>query len=303
MEHINGFIAAPFTPMDKSGNLNPEIIQAYARFYERNYVDGAFICGTSGEGLLLTINERKLVAEKWKSGTSETFKNIVHIGGLAIEESKQLARHASEIGAWGTAAMAPVFFKPKHIDQLVDYCAALAEETPGLPFYFYHIPAFTGVTLSMVEFLKAAESRIPNLAGIKYTDENLYEFNQCMQVAGGKFDMLHGQDETLICGLALGAKGGVGGTYNHIMGIYLKLKKAFDKGDLSEARKYQNISQEFINILIKYGGNVNAGKRMMKFLGLDCGPNRIPVRNLTRNEELTMKRELQDMGFFDLCNT
>ncbi len=302
MEKINGFISAPFTPMNNDGSVNLDIIPQYAEYYVRNGVNGAFICGTSGEGFLLSSAERMKVAETWVKASPDDFKNIIHVGGPTINESRELAKHAAGIGAWGTGAIAPVFFKPSRVRELVDYCEALASASPDLPFYFYHMPGYTGVYLSMVEFLDQAYDRIPNLAGIKYTHEDLYEFNQCLLFRNGHYDMLHGRDETLLAGLALGATGGVGGTYNHAMGIYINMKEAFLKGDLKTARNLQSKSQAFINILIRYRGNVVAGKRIMKFLGLDCGPNRLPIQNINDKEEQSMKAELEDIGFFGFCN-
>jgi N-acetylneuraminate lyase len=302
MEKINGFISAPFTPMNHDRSLNLKIIPEYAAFYVRNGVNGAFICGTSGEGFLLSPEERKKIAEKWVDASQDNFKNIIHVGGPTINESRDLAKHAAEIGAWGTGTIAPVFFKPSRVRELVDYCEALASASPDLPFYFYHMPGYTGVYLSMVEFLKQAYDRIPNLAGIKYTHEDLYEFNQCMLFENGYYDMLHGRDETLLAGLALGATGGVGGTYNHAMGIYIDMKKAFLKGDMETARSLQAKSQAFINVLIRYRGNVVAGKRIMKFLGLDCGPNRVPIQNISDKEEQSLKSELEKTGFFGFSN-
>ena len=302
MKKINGFIGAPFTPMNQDRSLNLELIQDYVKFYLRNRIDGAFICGTSGEGYLLSVDERMKVAEKWLAESPDNFKTIIHVGGPGVEEGKKLVRHAQEIGAWGFCTMAPVFFKPSRVQDLVEYCEALAGEAPDLPFYFYHMPGFTGVYLPMVEFLNQASKRIPNLAGIKYTHEKLYEFNQCMLVENGKFDILHGQDETLICGLALGARGGIGGTYNHAMKLYINIKQAFLDGDIETARKFQNLSQDFINVLVRYRGNVIGGKRIMKFLGLDCGPNRLPIQNITNQEETDLKRELEEINFFSFCN-
>ena len=302
MEKINGFISAPFTPMNNDGSVNLDIIPEYAKYYIRNGVNGAFICGTSGEGFLLSSEERKKVAEKWVKASPDDFKNIIHVGGPTINESRELAKHAAGIGAWGIGTIAPVFFKPSRVQELVDYCEALASASPDLPFYFYHMPGYTGVYLSMVEFLEQAYEKIPNLAGIKYTHEDLYEFNQCMLLRNGYYDLLHGRDETLLAGLALGATGGVGGTYNHAMGIYIDMKEAFLKGDLETARSLQAKSQAFINILIRYRGNVIAGKRIMKFLGQDCGPNRVPIQNISDEEEQSLKSELEDIGFFGFCN-
>ena len=302
MDKIKGFISAPFTPMHEDGSVNLPKIKEFADFYVRNGVDGAFICGTSGEGFLLSLDERKKVAEKWVESSPPDFKPIIHVGGPGVNDCKLLAKHASEIGAYGIGTIAPVFFKPARVKELVDYCAALASAAPELPFYFYHMPGYTGVALSMVEFLEQSYDRIPNLAGIKYTHENLYEFNQCMLVRDGHFDMLHGQDETLLAGLALGATGGVGGTYNHMMGTYIELKAAFDAGDLKTAQNLQARSQAFINVLVRYRGNVVGGKRIMKFLGLDLGPNRIPIQNITHEEETQLKADLEEIGFFEYCN-
>ena len=302
MDKINGFISAPFTPMHDDGSVNYSIIGDYANYYVRNGIDGAFICGTSGEGLLLSTEERKKVAETWVEASPDQFKPIIHIGGAVLEESRKLVRHAMEIGAWGIGTIAPVFFKPSRVEDLVEYCSELASAAPNLPFYFYHMPGYTGVYLSMVDFLEQAYERIPNLAGIKYTHENLYEFDQCRKLKEGHYDMLHGQDETLLAGLALGAAGGVGGSYNHAMGIYIAMKKAFLEGDMEAAREYQSKSQAFINVLIKYRGNVIAGKRIMKFLGLDCGPNRIPLQNISGEEEVKLKSELDGIHFFEFCN-
>lgn len=302
MDKIKGFISAPFTPLNDDRSVNLDIIQDYADFYVRNGVDGAFICGTSGEGFLLSLDERKHIAEKWVDSCPDDFKPIIHVGGPGVNDCKVLAKHATEIGAYGIGTIAPVFFKPSRVEELVDYCEALAASAPDLPFYFYHMPGYTGVSLSMVDFLEKSYDRIPNLAGIKYTHENLYEFNQCMLVKDRHYDMLHGQDETLLAGLALGATGGVGGTYNHMMGTYIEMKEAFLKGDIETARNHQVRSQAFINVLIRYRGNVIGGKRMMKFLGLDLGPNRIPIQNITQGEETQMRADLEEIGFFEFCN-
>jgi N-acetylneuraminate lyase len=302
MKKINGFIAAPFTPFNIDGSINLEPIKDYCDLVIRNGIDGVFVCGTTGEGFSLTTDERKLITSKWIEIAPAGFKVIPHIGATGIEDSKELAKHAAKSGAWGIGVMNPVFFKPLNVNDLADYCKEIADCAPDIPFYFYHIPAFTGDTLPLVPFLKIVSNTIPNFAGIKYTHENLYQFNQCMQVDNGKFEMLHGQDETLILGLMLGAKGGVGGTYNHCFSLYKAIVDAFNDGDIKKAKEIQNKSQEFINILVKYGGNMVAGKRIMKFIGLDCGPNRLPLRSLSDTKEIEMKAELEKIGFFNYCN-
>lgn len=303
MEKITGLIDAPFTPMYSNGDINLEPIPAYAAMLAKNGLKGVFINGSSGEGYMLTPEERKKVAEAWVKAAPEGFKVIVHVGSCCLRESAELARHAAEIGAWGIGAMAPPFPKIGRIEELVKYCEDIASAAPELPFYYYHIPAFNGAFLPMIDFLKAADGRIPNFAGIKFTYESLYEYNQCRLYGNGKFDMLHGQDETILASLAQGgAQGGIGGTTNYNGRELNGIIEAWNKGDLETAREKQNFSQEVINVICRYRGNIVGGKRIMKLIGLDLGPNRVPFRNLTDEEEASMRRELEAINFFERCN-
>ena len=303
MEKIKGLINAVFTPMLANGDVNVNPIPAYAEMLVKNGLKGVFINGSSGEGYMLTIGERKKVAEAWMKVAPKEFKVIVHVGCCCLRESAELARHAEEIGAWGIGAMAPPFPKIGRIEELVKYCEEIASAAPSLPFYYYHIPAFNGVFLSMVDFLKAVDRRITNFAGIKYTYESLYEYNQCRIYKEGKFDMLHGQDETILPSLAQGgAQGGIGGTTNYNGRELVGIIEAWKNGDLATAREKQNFSQAVINIICKYRGNIVGGKRIMKLIGLDLGPNRTPFRNMTDEEEVSMKTELEAINFFERCN-
>ena len=303
MERITGLINAPFTPMKPDGDINPEPIPAYAAMLAKNGLKGVFINGSSGEGYMLTTDERKQLAEKWMSCIPAGFKVIVHVGSCCLRESVELARHAAGIGAWGIGTMAPPFPKIGRIEELVKYCEAIAAAAPALPFYFYHIPAFNGCNLPMVDFLKAVDGRIPNFAGIKYTFESMYEYNQCRLYGNGKFDMLHGQDETYLPSLAQGgAKGGICGTTNYNGRIQVAIGEAWEKGDLAKARELQNYSQEVINVICHFRGNIVGGKRIMKLIGLDLGPNRVPWRNMTDEEEAALKAELEAIDFFNHCN-
>lgn len=303
MKKITSLIDAPFTPFNSNNEVNYEIIDQYAQLLSRNGLQGVFINGSSGEGFLLTEEERIKLAEKWVSAAPEGFKVIVHVGSTCIESSKKLAKHAQEIGAYAVGSMASPFPKVSRIEELVKYCEEIAACAPELPFYFYHIPALNGVFLPMLPLLEAVDGRIPNFAGIKYTFESLYEYNQCMLYKGGKFDMLHGQDETILSALVMGgAQGGIGGTTNYNGKELVGIIEAWKAGDIEKARELQNFSQEVINVICKYRGNIVGGKRIMKFLGLDMGLNRTPYQNLSDDEEASMKNDLEKIGFFERCN-
>lgn len=303
MEKIIGLIDAPFTPFDAQGEVNLQPIPAYAAMLQKNGLKGVFINGSSGEGYMLTDEERMRLAEAWMAAAPEDFKVIVHVGSCCLKSSKALAAHAQSIGAWGVGAMAPPFPKIGRIEELVAYCEEIAAAAPNLPFYFYHIPAFNGAFLPMVDFLKAVDGRIPNFAGIKYTFESIYEYNQCRLYKNGKYDMLHGQDETILPSLAMGgAQGGIGGTTNYNGRCLTGIIDAWKAGDLDKARELQNFAQDVINVICHYRGNIVGGKRIMKLIGLDLGKNRTPFRNMTDDEEAAMKAELEAIGFFNKCN-
>ncbi|MBR4242416.1 MAG: dihydrodipicolinate synthase family protein [Bacteroidaceae bacterium] len=305
MEKIKGLIDAPFTPMHPNGDINLDIIPAYADMLARNGLKGVFINGSSGEGYMLTEDERMQIAEAWMAAAKDKpgFKVIVHVGSCCVRQSHRLAEHAQAVGAWGIGAMAPPFPKIGRVEELVKYCEEIASGAPKLPFYYYHIPAFNGAFLSMYDFLCAVDGRIPNFAGIKYTFESMYEYNRCRRYKDGKFDMLHGQDETILPCLAMGgAQGGIGGTTNYNGRCLVGIQEAWAAGDLEKARELQNYAQDVIDVICHFRGNIVGGKRIMKFLGLDMGPNRTPFQNITPEEELRLKAELDAIDFLNHCN-
>jgi len=303
MEKIKGLIDAPFTPFHEDGSLNLAPIPEYAALLARNGLKGVFINGSSGEGYMLTEEERMQLAEAWMAAVPEEFKVIVHVGSTSVMSSRRLAEHAQKIGAWGIGAMATPFPKIGSIEQLCRYCEEIASAAPELPFYYYHIPAFNGAFLSMYDFLKAVDGRIPNFAGIKYTFESLYEYNRCRRYQNGKFDMLHGQDETILPCLAMGgAQGGIGGTTNYNGRCLTGILEAWEKGDLEKARQLQDFAQDVIDVICNFRGNIVGGKRIMKLIGLDLGPNRVPFMSVTEEEEQELRRQLETIDFFSHCN-
>jgi len=303
MEKIKGLIDAPFTPFHEDGSLNLAPIPEYAALLARNGLKGVFINGSSGEGYMLTEEERMQLAEAWMAAVPEDFKVIVHVGSTSVMSSRRLAEHAQKIGAWGIGAMATPFPKIGSIEQLCRYCEEIDSAAPELPFYYYHIPAFNGAFLSMYDFLKAVDGRIPNFAGIKYTFESLYEYNRCRRYQNGKFDMLHGQDETILPCLAMGgAQGGIGGTTNYNGRCLTGILEAWEKGDLEKARQLQDFAQDVIDVICNFRGNIVGGKRIMKLIGLDLGPNRVPFMSVTEEEEQELRRQLEAIDFFSHCN-
>jgi len=297
---LSGLIAAPFTAMNADGSLNLGLIERQAAALAESGVNGAFICGTTGEGLSLTTDERLQVVERWMAVAMPELRVIVHVGHPSITESRTLAAHAQRIKACAFATIGPTFFRATNVEQLVDFCVQVAEGAPGLPFYYYHMPAMTGADLPMHDFLELAGQRIPNLAGIKFTHENLMDYSRCLNVNDGRFNILFGRDEILLAALALGATGAVGSTYNYMAPIYHQVIKAFRAGDLETARRFQSQAIEIIAVMSRRGG-LPAGKAMMKMIGLDCGPVRAPLQNLSPEALGLLARELDHVGFPSLA--
>jgi len=154
----------------------------------------------------------------------------------------------------------------------------------------------------MPEFLQQASDQIPNLVGLKFTHFDLMEFSQCMMVEDGKFDILNGYDEILLCGLTLGAIGGVGSTYNFLSPVYHKLMEYFDAGKIEKARDMQRMSVKMIEILNKYGGAIVCGKAILNLMGLNLGPCRLPIKNLNPSEIDRLKEDLESIDFFNTKN-
>ncbi len=298
--HIEGLIAAPYTPMHADGSLNLDIIPAYAQMLHRNGVAGAFICGSTGEGVSLTTEERCAVTRAWVNAAPPIFKILVHVGHTCIIDSKYIAKDAQDAGADGFATMAPFYFKPANVKTLAVYCAEIANAAPQIPFYYYHIPSMTGVSLPMIELLKTAGGEIPNLAGIKFTYENMIDFQECLAFENGRYNMLFGRDEMLLCGLAIGARGGIGSTYNFASSLYLGIIDAFNKDDMTEARRLQLKSVEMIQFIINSGYPfMSASKAIMEMIGVECGSTRLPLIALTASEINNLRNGLDKINFFE----
>jgi N-acetylneuraminate lyase len=296
--HLQGLIAAPFTPFGSNAELNLSIIPDYYKFLKSNGVTGAFICGSTGEGVSLTLSEKKAVAEAWAacSNQDEDFKVMMFLGGTCIADCIDLAKHAQQIGLYAVSFTGPFYFKPANAEMLARSCKAVAEQVPDMPFYYYHIPVLTGVNIAMYDLLKAVDGQIPNFAGIKYTHEDFMDFQSCMTFQNGKYDMMWGRDENMLSALALGNKASVGSTFNYIAPLYYALIDAFDSNDLKTAGELQQKSIDFIRLLGKYGG-ISVGKAYMKLAGMDCGEFRLPVKNMSSQDFEAFKLDVEALDF------
>ncbi|XP_051869009.1 N-acetylneuraminate lyase isoform X2 [Pristis pectinata] len=250
-----GLVAATFTPMTHDNEINLSVIGQYIDYLVKvQGIRNIFVNGTTGEGMSLSVEERKLVAEEWiNQGKGKLDQVIIHVGSLSIKESQHLAEHAAKCSASGIAVISPFFFKPQSTDALVEYLKEVASSAPGIPFYYYHLPEITGVSLNVVELLDGIEKKIPTFRGLKFTSSDLLDFGQCVNNYKDKFDLLYGKDELLLSAMVLGATGAVGSTYNYIGNLYKRMLTDIERKDYNLAREQQAVVQEFIGYMTRLG--------------------------------------------------
>lgn len=303
IKHIRGLVAAPFTPMHEDGSLNLSLIPEYYQMLKANHVVGAFICGSTGEGVSMTADEKRAVISAWGEATKDDTDFIVMplLGGTSIQDCKELAVYAQAQGMEAVSFTSPFYFKPANVEQLALCCKEVAEAVPGLPFYYYHIPVLNGVGFNMYDLLQAVDGLIPNFAGVKYTHEDFMDYMSCVQYKNGHYDMLWGRDENMLPALSVGAKGAVGSTFNYAAPLYYDIINAYEKNDFDTARKLQQQSIDMIRLLGKYGG-IATGKAYMKVLRLDCGEFRLPVKNMSAEEFELFKKDVDAIGFKGFCS-
>ena len=282
-EKLTGLIAAPFTAFDAKGNVNFEMIPKQVESLVAQGVTGAYVSGTTGEGVSCSLRERMEIMDAWHAASAGRLKLIIHTGALSISDIRELGRHAQQLGVFATSIVPPTYFKPGSIDQLVSFCREAAAAAPELPFYYYHT-MLTAPNLPMVDFLRAADGVIPNLAGIKFNWHNLYEFQNCRRMFDGKYDIVFGVDEFFAGALALGAKGFIGSTYNYSAKIYFDIWEAFNRADWEAVEKGMDKVCRGVDLLVANGG-LAAGKAMMQCCGIDCGDPRPPLMPLSESKK------------------
>ena len=277
IRRLEGLIAASFTPY-RNGSVHPERIPAYATALQREGVAGVFVNGTTGESLSLSTTERKEMAEAWLRSASANFPVLVHVGHNSLPCAQALAAHAAKHGARAFSAMAPTFFRPD-LAGLVDFLAEIAAAAGEVPFYYYHMPSMTGARFPMEDFLRAAVKKIPNLAGVKYTWEDLEDYARAVRFDGGRFDIVFGRDEILLDGLGCGARAAIGSTYNVAAPIYSGVWRAWKEGRREEARELQLQARQMIEACRATGwSDLPAIRALAEHrLGIDLGPPRPPL--------------------------
>ena len=278
---IRGIFPALLTPMNDDGTaVNHASLRRLVDFHIDSGVNGFFVCGGSGEGLLLTPEERQAVLDTAVDAAGTRAMIIAHIGALDTATACRLAAHASSLGVAAVAAVPPVYFR---VDEtaLFGHYRSIAEAANGTPVHLYNIPTATGVEITASTMAKLIA--IPAVRGIKYSSYNLYDMHNIVELAPGEITVFTGFDEVCLAGLCMGAHGAIGSTYNVMPATFAALYQAFQTGDLAAAQDLQFRANRVIKALLSV--SLIAGlKAILSSWGYGCGGPRQPQRRLTDAE-------------------
>jgi N-acetylneuraminate lyase len=295
---VKGLICPPCTPLTDSGEVNYELIPDYVQHHVEFGILNIFLTGTTGEGNGLSNQERKKVVEAWlAAGKGKLQSIIVQVGTGNLKESQELARHAEEVGVNAIACVCPTYHKPQSIDDYVEYMRQVAGAAPNLPFYLYDIDFITGVEFSMDEFFIRAKDKIPTLRGLKHTSPSFPSMNTLLMKHPG-YQVFLGSNETYLEALAIGMDITICDSFlGHVL---IRLKEAFDKGDLATARLEQNRAIEVCSVKTKHGLSFpGRAKATLRAMGFDVGNPRLPLSPIPESTIGAVKEDLREMGFFD----
>ncbi len=295
--HSRGLLAAPFAPMRPNGDADLAAVPKLVDHLVGEGVDGLFCNGSTGEGESLTPDERRAVAAAFVKASAGRLPVFVQVGANSLRVAQELAAHAAEIGADAIAATPPSYFKPATPADVVACLGEVAAAAPDLPLHYYHFPGLTGVAVDVLEVMRAAGEAIPTFSGAKLSEPEPAVFEACLRLDDGRYDVFWGGDETLLSGLAVGARAAIGATYCFASAAYREVIAAHRSGDLERARSWQARCARMVDIQVRHGG-IPAFKATMALIGLDCGPVRLPQRALSPGQVAEMRAELEAIGFF-----
>jgi N-acetylneuraminate lyase len=283
-----GVYAALITPFDEKGGVDEKRLKNLVKFLISKGIDGLYVCGGTGEGLLMDIDERKKVAEIVKDEAQNKIKLIVHVGGaLNTKNSIELAKHSEKIKVDAISSIPPIYYKFS-FNEIFNYYYQLANLT-NLPFFIYYIPATTGIFLTNEEILKFGE--IKNIVGLKYTYTDFYLLQDLLLKMKGKWIAFSGPDELFLPALNMGVVGCIGSTQNVLPEIFVEIYKNFKEGNIKKAIEFQKRITIAVSLLKKYGG-ITSWKIALKFRGIDAGYAREPfLKDLDKDRKERFKKD------------
>ncbi len=270
MKKIEGLFPALVTPYDGEGRVNTDAIGKLVEKLQKSGISGFYVGGSTGESYLLSMQERKCVLEAVKEAADPSMKVIANIGMLATEQSITLAKHAEKVGVTAISSVPPFYFSFT-AEELYHYYEDLAGAV-DVPVLIYNIPAMSGVKFSTADLCRLLEDK--RICGLKHTSFDLFQMQRLIQLYPEK-SIFIGHDELFLSAWAVGARAGIGSTYNIMPEKFIGIAQAFARDDQAEALRLQGEVNEMVEVLCEVG--VFKGiKEILKMQGMDCGDCRKP---------------------------
>jgi N-acetylneuraminate lyase len=295
-EPMSGIIVAALTALNEDGSqLNLKGVNKYVNDLASQRVTGAFVTGSSGQSVSLTVKERKRVLEAWMETDAVKegrIRVVAHVGCDSIIDTIELAKHAEKQGVHAVSAIPPNFFKPTGNQDVAEFIIRLAHEIPTTPVLYYHIPSMTGVNIYVSETLKMAKALAPNIVGAKFTDSNSADLSRC---ASYGFTTWLGGEDMFSFMLAAGTNGSIGITFNFAGDLYADLYAAFTRGDRVRADQLQKFSTEILGAIRQTGNLFGASYYTTERLrGLDFGNMRYPGHTLNLDQRAPLDKVIDE---------
>ncbi|MGI6623276.1 MAG: dihydrodipicolinate synthase family protein [Acetivibrionales bacterium] len=281
--------SAIITPMYENEQVNYSALEEIVEVQIKDGVEGFYCCGSSGEGLLLTLEERKKILETILKQSRGRVPVISHIGTIRTSDVIELARHAKSVGADAVSMIPPYYYKFT-MDEIIGYYETVMQNVPGIKVIVYNIPQFTGI-----EFSKNNADRLlgnPGVIGVKFTSQNLYSMERICDAYPEKL-LMNGFDEQFLGALSMGASATIGTTVNLFSPLFLDLRRLYKEGKMKEALK----KQKEINLRVEVMCRTNifaAVKYGWTLRGIDCGNCRAPFKPLSDSDK-EMLKDLYDL--------
>ena len=288
-EQFRRIWSALITPTNEDESVNYDALEQVVKRQIEDGAEGFYCCGSSGEGLLLTPDERKQVLEHVLRAADGRVPVISHVGTIRTRDVIDLARHAMSAGALAVSMIPPYYYKFS-MDEIMGYYEDVIRALPDVPAIVYNIPQFTGI-----EFSKSNASRLlanENIVGIKHTSTNLYSLERMGDAFPGKA-LINGFDEQFLGALSMGSVATIGTTVNLFAPLFHRVRDAYARGDMAEALRWQREIDRRVEITVGIG-IFNAMKYGWTLRGIDCGFCRAPFRPLSAEARAVMRDLMEE---------
>ena len=285
-----GIIPAFYACYDAEGKVSPEAVRELTRWFIQKGVKGLYVGGSSGECIYQSKEERKVVLENVMAEARGKVTVIAHIACNNTADSQELAAHAESLGVDAIASIPPIYFHlPSYA--IAKYWNDMSAAAPNTDFIIYNIPQLAGVSLTVPLLREMLKN--PRVIGVKNSSMPTQDIQMWRDEGAIVFN---GPDEQLICGLTMGAVGGIGGTYGAMPELYIKMRQELLSGNLEKAREMQNEACRIIYKMCSAHGNMYAViKEILRVNGgPDIGSVRAPLAELI-DSDLPIVRECVDM--------